>query len=54
MLCSRLWKISPPSSLISWTATKTAVSSIYMNDTMIGNDIDIRMKDNKLCVSPVQ
>lgn len=31
----RLWKISPPSSLISWTATKTAVSSIYMNDTMI-------------------
>ena len=34
----RLWKISPPSSLMSWTATKTAITSIYLNDTMIGND----------------
>jgi len=31
----RLWKISPPTSLISWTATKTSVSSIFMNDTII-------------------
>jgi len=31
----RLWKISPASSLMSWTATKTAITSIYMNDTMI-------------------
>ena len=31
----RLWKISPASSLISWNATKTAITSIYMNDTMI-------------------
>ena len=34
----RLWKISPASTLMSWTATKTAITSIYMNDTMIGNE----------------
>jgi len=31
----RLWKISTASCLISWIATKTSISAIYINDTMI-------------------
>merc|ERR1712227_130065 len=31
----RLWKISTSSFLVSWTATKTSITSVFMNDTMI-------------------
>jgi len=31
----RLWKLSSSSTLASWEATKTHISALYMNDTMI-------------------
>ena len=31
----RLWRLSTGSSLVSWLATKTFISALYMNDTML-------------------
>jgi len=31
----RLWKLSTCSTLVSWIATKTYISALYMNDTMV-------------------
>ena len=31
----RLWRLSTASSLVSWLATKTFISALYMNDTML-------------------
>jgi len=31
----RLWKLSTSSTLVSWVATKTYISALYMNDTMV-------------------
>ena len=39
----RLWRLSTASSLVSWLATKTFISALYMNDTMLvtGDNIPI-------------
>jgi len=31
----KLWKLSTASTLVSWIATKTFISALYMNDTMV-------------------
>lgn len=31
----RLWDLTTSSSLVSWVATKTYISALYMNDTMV-------------------
>ena len=40
----RLWRLSTASSLVSWLATKTFISALYMNDTMLvtGDNIPMR------------
>ena len=35
LLSSRLWQLSSASTVSSWTATKTHVSALYMNDTIV-------------------
>ena len=31
----RLWDLTTSTSLVSWVATKTYISALYMNDTMV-------------------
>ena len=42
-MLSRLWKISTSSFLVSWTATKTSITSVFMNDTMIGIGMTVKL-----------